>query len=168
MKLRSEFEGIRSNLMNREPVPSLDACLGELLREEQRHLTQTTMEERRSTSSPVPVAYVARGKTRGRDMRSIQCYSCKKFGQIASDCPQKFCNYCKQDGHTIKECPTRPPKKNVTAHVATIGSSSAANQNGLVAAPSVTPEMIQQMIVSAFSALGISGSTIRDDDREGV
>ena len=26
MKLRSEFEGIRSNLMHRNPVPSLDAC----------------------------------------------------------------------------------------------------------------------------------------------
>ena len=34
MKLCLEFEEIRSNLMNR--APSLDACFGELLREEQR------------------------------------------------------------------------------------------------------------------------------------
>jgi len=34
MKLRSDFETARSNLMNRHPVPSLDACLSELLREE--------------------------------------------------------------------------------------------------------------------------------------
>ena len=40
MKLRGEFEAIRSNLMNREPIPLLDICVGELLREEQRLLTQ--------------------------------------------------------------------------------------------------------------------------------
>ena len=34
MKLRPDFEIARSNMMNRHPVPSLDACLSELLREE--------------------------------------------------------------------------------------------------------------------------------------
>ena len=46
MKLRPDFEIARSNLMNRHPVPSLDACLSELLREEQRIVTQATMEHR--------------------------------------------------------------------------------------------------------------------------
>ncbi|XP_038713475.1 uncharacterized protein LOC120007351 [Tripterygium wilfordii] len=45
MKLRPEFEGTRSNLMNRESVPSLDTCISDLLGEEQRLLTQTTMEQ---------------------------------------------------------------------------------------------------------------------------
>jgi hypothetical protein len=44
MKLRSDFETARSNLMNRHPVPSLDTCLSELLCEEQRIVTQTAME----------------------------------------------------------------------------------------------------------------------------
>lgn len=57
--MRPEFEGTRSNLMNREFVPSLDTCLNDLLREEQR----------RSTSNHV--AYVAQGKPRGRDMSTI-------------------------------------------------------------------------------------------------
>ena len=35
MKLRSEFESTRSNLMNRETVLSLDSCLNDLFREEQ-------------------------------------------------------------------------------------------------------------------------------------
>ena len=39
MKLRGEFEAIMSNLMYGEPVPLLDICVGELLREEQRLLT---------------------------------------------------------------------------------------------------------------------------------
>ena len=39
MKLRPDFEIAHSNLMNRHPVPSLDVCLSELLREEQRIVT---------------------------------------------------------------------------------------------------------------------------------
>ncbi|XP_042954576.1 uncharacterized protein LOC122290986 [Carya illinoinensis] len=39
MKLRPEFEVTHSNLMNRAPLPSLDICFGELLREEQRLAT---------------------------------------------------------------------------------------------------------------------------------
>ena len=40
MKLRYEFEITCSNLMNRDPLPSLDVCFGELLQEEQRLFTQ--------------------------------------------------------------------------------------------------------------------------------
>ncbi|XP_034197696.1 uncharacterized protein LOC117613160 [Prunus dulcis] len=172
MKLRPEFEGTRSNLMNRESVPSLDTCLNDLLREEQRLLTQTTMEQRRSAS--VPVAYAAQGKPRGRDISTVQCFCCKGFGHYAANCPRKFCNYCKKDGHIIKECPTRPPKKSETAYTVSVGSSSAGSS--VTAVPltqsahvqPVTPDMIQQMIISAFSALGLSGSTVREDDREGA
>ena len=39
MKLRPDFEIARSNMMNHHPVPSLDACLSDLLREEQRIIT---------------------------------------------------------------------------------------------------------------------------------
>ncbi|XP_068645241.1 uncharacterized protein [Aristolochia californica] len=46
MKLHPEFEIARSHLMNRHLVPSLDACLSELLREEQRIATQAGMEHR--------------------------------------------------------------------------------------------------------------------------
>ncbi|KAL3504167.1 hypothetical protein ACH5RR_034008 [Cinchona calisaya] len=149
-----------SSLMNREPVPSLDVCLNALFREEQRILTQSTMEQQRSTS--VPMAYVAQGKPKGRDLSTIQCFCCKGFGHYASNCSKKFCNYCKKDGHIIKECPTRPPKKSETAYTVSVGSSSTGNSANIAQsasttpAPPVTPEMIQQMIISAFSALGLS------------
>lgn len=39
MKLRYKFEGINSNLMHRDPTPSLDVCLNDLLHEEQHILT---------------------------------------------------------------------------------------------------------------------------------
>lgn len=158
MKLRSEFEATRSNLMNRDPLPSLDTCLNDLLREEQRLLTQDTLKEQKY------VAYATQGKPRGREMRNVQCFSCKGFGHYASNCSKKFCNYCKKDGHIIKECPIRPPKKSETAYTALVGSSSiggSANtttRNATHVQP-VTPEMIQQMIISAFSTLGLSGKS---------
>lgn len=159
MKLRSDFEGIRSNLMNRATAPSLDACLNELLREEQRLLTQTTMEQQKAAS--LPVAYAAQGRPRGRDMSTVQCFCCKEHGHFASQCPKKFCNYCKKDGHIIKECPTRPPKRTETAFTASVGSSTTPTsvvQHPPTSTPTLTPEMVQQMIVSAFSALGLSGN----------
>ena len=45
MKLRSEFEQVRSNMMRRVPPPSIDSCLGELLREEQRLTTQVALQQ---------------------------------------------------------------------------------------------------------------------------
>jgi len=60
MKLRFDFEGIRTNLMNRAIVPSLDEFLNELLREEPRLLTQTNMEQHKSAF--LPIAYAVQGK----------------------------------------------------------------------------------------------------------
>jgi len=165
MKLRSEFEGIRSNLMHRNPVPSLDACFNDLLREEKRLLTQSIIEDQKF--STVPVAYVARGKSRSHDMSSVQCFCCKQLGHYASNCPKKFCNYCKKDGHILKECKIRPPKRNVTAFTASVDSSIPNNSANLApvqpnvstTTSTVTSEMVQQMIVSAFSALGFSGKS---------
>ncbi|KAH9667053.1 hypothetical protein KPL70_020885 [Citrus sinensis] len=165
MKLRSEFESTRSNLMNRESVPSLDTCLNDLFREEQRLLTQNTMEQQKSTS--VLIAYAAQGKPKGRDISTVQCFCCKGFGHYASNCSKKFCNYCKKDDHIIKECPTRPPKKSETAYATAVGSFSAGSsvdtahltQNAPAPVQSVTPEMIQQMIITAFSSLGLSGKS---------
>jgi len=44
MKLKYDFEVIRTNLMNKAIVPSLDECLNELLCEE-RLLTQANMKQ---------------------------------------------------------------------------------------------------------------------------
>ncbi|KAF2297227.1 hypothetical protein GH714_019667 [Hevea brasiliensis] len=77
------------------------------------------------------VAFAAQGKGKGRDMNNIQCYSRKEYGHIAANCGKKFCNY------SISTTP-----------------STAAEPVVL------TPEMVQQMIVSAFFALGLQGNDI--------
>ena len=127
MKLRPDFEIARSNMINRHPIPSLDACLSELLREEQRIVTQAAMEPRATISAPAFVAYAAQGRHTGRDMHVVQCFSCKSFGHIARDCPKKFCNYCKKQGHIISACPIRSKRKQgTTYHASTTASSSTA------------------------------------------
>jgi hypothetical protein len=158
MKLRPEFEIVRGALLNRNPVPSLDTCVGELLREEQRLATQGTMSHDAVTSEPVPVAYAAQSRGKGRDLRHIQCFSCKQFGHFSSGCSKKFCNYCKQRDHIISDCPIRPPRRTQrpvqALHVSTsstIGPSNTSTPND----GALQPEVIQQMVVSALSALGI-------------
>ena len=98
-------------------------------------------------------------------MRVVQCFSCKDFGHIARDCPKKFCNYCKKQGHIISVCPIRPERKQGTAyHASTSASSSTALSatSSVVPIPApialanpntLTPEMVQQMIISTFSTL---------------
>ena len=105
MKLRSDFEVTRFNLMTRDLVPTLDAFLIELLQEEQHITTQAVMEHKINTSAPVNMAYATQGRNKSRDMCYVQCYNCKGFGHIAKDCPQKLCNYYKQRGHIITTCP---------------------------------------------------------------
>ena len=87
MKLRNEYESVHSNLLSRDPRPSLNTCLGELLCEEQRHLTQAMLEQKNQV---VDAAYAS--QTKLRDLSKLQCYSCKEFGHMANQCKQKFCN----------------------------------------------------------------------------
>ena len=128
------------------------------------------MEHWATVSALVSVAYAAQGRHMGRDMRVVQCFSCKAFGHIAQDCPKKFCNYYKKQGHIISACPIRPKRKqSTTYHASTATSSSAALHATSPVVPlpvpttlanptTLTPEMVQQMIFSAFTAFGLSGN----------
>ena len=158
MKLRPEFEVARAGLLNRNPVPSLDICLGELLHEEQRMATQAVLGSYKETSEVVNVAYAAQGKNRGKGQ--MHCYSCKEFGHIACNCGKKFCNYCKQNGHIIKQCPTRPENRQGQAFQAAVSDPTTISSTATIAGTNqsfATPEMVQQMIITAFSTLGLHG-----------
>ncbi|KAJ0049071.1 hypothetical protein Pint_15249 [Pistacia integerrima] len=139
--------------MNHNPVPSLDVCFGELLHEEQRLATQATYQHDKIICNAV--AYATQGKGKGRDMRKVQCFSCKEYGHIATNCTQKFCNYCKKPGHIIKKCPTRPQNRRANAYQATVDFASSATTSD---SPALTTEKLQQMIISAFSTLGLQGN----------
>ena len=156
--------------MNLHPVPSLDACLSELLREEQRIVTQVAMEHRATINAPVSVAYSSQGRHTGRDMCVVKRFSCKAFGHITQDCPKKFCNYYKKQDHIISACLIHPERKQgTTYHASTTASSSTAlptaspviplpTSTTLVNTTTLTLEMVQQMILYAFTAFGLSGN----------
>ncbi|GAV82774.1 UBN2_3 domain-containing protein [Cephalotus follicularis] len=88
MKLRREFEYVKSSLLNRSPVPTLSVCLNDVLREEHRLRTQQTMDTH-SRSGPSEVAFAAISKPPGKDMSKIQCFSCHEYGHYASLCKKK-------------------------------------------------------------------------------
>jgi hypothetical protein len=94
-------------------------------------------------------------------MRKVQCFSCKEYSHIATNCAKKVCNYCKKQGHFIKECPTGPPHRHATAYQATVNTSCApgmSSASSAVVSSSLTPKMVKQMIMSAFFALRLQGT----------
>ena len=52
-KLRTDYENVRSTLMNRMPLPSLDVYLKELLREEQRIATSAHIAQQKTETYSV-------------------------------------------------------------------------------------------------------------------
>ena len=105
------------------------------------------MEQARVSSNTVSVAYAAhvKGKGKSRDMSTMQCYCCKKYGHIDSHCLQKFYNYYKQSGHIIKECPTHPPCPTMAYH-ATV--NSGALQPLVLVATTITAVALQPLAPS--------------------
>eukprot|EP00268_Persea_americana_P035601 TRINITY_DN3509_c3_g1_i2.p1 TRINITY_DN3509_c3_g1~~TRINITY_DN3509_c3_g1_i2.p1 ORF type:complete len:359 (+),score=43.10 TRINITY_DN3509_c3_g1_i2:418-1494(+) len=195
MKLRLEFETVRSNLMSRALPPSLDDCLQELLREEQRLVTKSTMEQQQAVEAPL--AYVANARRTPRDISKVQCHACKKYGHYANQCKVKICRYCKATGHVIDECrkkgrnatfrqpvPSASESYTVssapTAYTVTTpryassdysampsGSSSQPDSSTQSASVSLTPEMVNQMIINALASMNIAGPGVGGCDREG-
>ena len=188
MKLRLEFKTVRSNLMSRAPLPSLDDCLQELLWEEQRLLTKPTLEQQRSTEAPLTYAATTRPPT--RDINKVQCYNYQKYGHYANQCKAKICKYCKDIGHVIEECqknarnstscnyaPSAPGIYNVqsalSAYTVTSQQSALSDFSGSLqfdsfshpgssshsASPALlTPKMVNQMIINALASMNISGT----------
>nr|CAN66507.1 hypothetical protein VITISV_034008 [Vitis vinifera] len=138
MKLHPEYESVRSSLLNRSSVPSLDICFGELLHEEQRLSTQAILEQSHGSSGTATVAYAAQGRGPPMHSKNLQCFYCKEYGHIAATCPKKFCSYCKKKAHD--------------------SPSTACSVPAPPALDYCTPEMVQQMLISALSAMGFQGN----------
>ncbi|RVW49883.1 Retrovirus-related Pol polyprotein from transposon RE1 [Vitis vinifera] len=102
--------------------------------------------------------------------KNLQCFCCKEYGHIAATCPKKFCSYCKKKGHIIKECRIRPQNRQAQAFqtsvivppIATSATHDSPSTACSVPAPPApdycTPEMVQQMLISALSAMGFQGN----------
>lgn len=108
----------------------------------------------------VTVAYAAQSRGKDRDMRHVQCFYCKQFGHTARSCNTNFCNYYKQQGHIISECPTCPPQPTqclVQAFHATTNSAVGPSINAAPNNDVIHPELIQQNGTFLSFDLGNSG-----------
>jgi len=94
MKLRSTFEGIRSNLLHRNPYHHWMHV--SMISYVKNSVCWHNPSLKIKKSSTVSVAYVARGKSRSHYMSVVQCFCCKQLGHYASNCPNKVSNYCKK------------------------------------------------------------------------
>jgi len=153
MKLHPKFESVRAGLIDRKPIPTLDECLGELLREEQHLASQHGIAQDTVITKIVNMAYAAQGK--GGSKSLPQCYNCKEFGHIAKNCNKKFCNYCKKKkDHIIKDYRIRPQNRSAHALHIVVQSNlvtTPLNQPAVTGSSStLTPEHVQQMIVSTL------------------
>ncbi|GAV83951.1 hypothetical protein CFOL_v3_27396 [Cephalotus follicularis] len=145
MKLRREFEYVRSSLLNRSPVPSLSTCLNDVLREGQRLRTQPLLDNQ-SRSGPPEVAFATMPKPEGKDMSKIQCYSCHEYEHYASHCKKKkACNYCKSSGHVISQC-TRRPQNRTSSYGQAFHTPIVPPTEQAAGSSSISPEVLQQMI----------------------
>ena len=180
MKLRPEYETVRSNLMSRASLPTIDDCLQELLREEQRLVTKITIEQQSSTEAPL--AYAVKTRPPPQDISRVQCYNCKKYSHYANHCKLRVCKYCKAVGHTIEECrkkarnsASRPYVQSApsaytatTPHYASskfsgslpFDSTSLPGSSSQTQSPApLTPAMVNQMIINALSSMNISSTS---------
>ncbi|KAJ9707254.1 hypothetical protein PVL29_002306 [Vitis rotundifolia] len=115
MKLRLKYESVRSSLLNRSHIPSLDICFGELLRKEQRLSTQAILEQSHGNSGTATIAYATQGCGPPMHSKNLQCFCCKEYGHIVATYPKKFCSYCKKKDHIIKKRRINPQNRQAQA-----------------------------------------------------
>ncbi|GAV72882.1 hypothetical protein CFOL_v3_16370 [Cephalotus follicularis] len=76
MALRDDFEPTRASIMNRQPLPSLETALSELISEETRRLSIT------SQQSP----FITAATQRPDNSKRPHCTHCNKFGHTVNTC----------------------------------------------------------------------------------
>ncbi|KAG6529366.1 hypothetical protein ZIOFF_011564 [Zingiber officinale] len=150
MALRPEYESVRAALLHRDPLPTLDTAVKEILFEETRlclvkpHLSEVALAitQPRSTSS------------------SVLCKNCRSSDHTFANCPTVECRYCHKHGHILENCPTRPsrPKGDWTKSKYSLKSGSsvvaAAASSNESSSPFVTVgdlEAILKQVIPSYS-----------------
>ncbi|OMO85242.1 Zinc finger, CCHC-type [Corchorus olitorius] len=103
MALRPEYESVRSALLHRTPLPSVNDAIKEIIFEE-THLGLNTLPH-----NDVALA-TTRTKPSYQKMGTLFCKNCRQKGHNLADCPTIECRYCHKKGHIIENCSVRPPK----------------------------------------------------------
>ncbi|CAN1774740.1 hypothetical protein LINPERHAP1_LOCUS13064, partial [Linum perenne] len=129
--------------------------------------------------------------TLSKNSSEIRCHHCQELGHYISQCRKRnICTYCKKSGHLIPDCRLRI-RNNARTGRGSSGSSYMVNESA--ASSSSTSDMssvlssnfpnegdsldsmvqaaltrvLPQALNSAFASVGISGSSDKEDDRNG-
>ena len=147
MSLHNDFEPIRGQLLNRNPAPSLNIAVNELVRKEARLATlqaHNKLNVLAITPSAPPLKQPQQsGDSSGSSNRRKQTN-------------KKFCNYCKRLGHTIK---IRYRRSKSTATVANIEptppmASISAESQSSGSTINLSPTELQEIIAQAVRMVG--------------
>ncbi|CAN1120809.1 hypothetical protein LINPERHAP2_LOCUS421 [Linum perenne] len=131
MKLRPEFESVRSQLIQVN-ITDMETVLGDLSRAETRLKTQAHIDGRSLNGGFVFAAQSGRpsyNQTRPNfsgytptsprppssfmSPTKLKCRHCGENGHVVGTCRKRnFCNYCKKPGHIITECRKRAFRNN--------------------------------------------------------
>ncbi|TYK03354.1 Retrovirus-related Pol polyprotein from transposon TNT 1-94 [Cucumis melo var. makuwa] len=132
--LRPKYESVRAALLHRNPLPSLDAAVEEILFEEKRLGIVSSLH-----------SDVALATTHLRQANeTIFCKNCKLHGHKFANCPTIEYRYCHKRGHILDNCPTRPSRppghshKPKFSHKAGSSSVVAAATSSDITEPSST------------------------------
>ncbi|KAA8517060.1 hypothetical protein F0562_017122 [Nyssa sinensis] len=127
MALRDDFESTRASLLHRQPLPTLDAAVSELISEETRRSTM------KMQSSDMVLATASRGPSPSSTGRPSS----------QSNSPIRLCQWCNFRGHTIDECRKYKSyqRRQASRQTATVSSSTPAHQTAaLASSTSSAPE----------------------------
>ncbi|KAJ7982738.1 Retrovirus-related Pol polyprotein from transposon TNT 1-94 [Quillaja saponaria] len=122
MALRPEYEAVRASLLHRDPLPTLDNDIQEIIFEESLSLDK-------SMHSKVALA-TTHPRSTTQKSGSQSCKNCNHTGHSFANYPTVECRYCHGIGHIFENCPTRPPRPKSGSfkpkNVSKTGSSSIA------------------------------------------
>ena len=172
MALRDDFEGLRGSILHRNPLPSVDSVVSELLAEEIRLKSQSSNKGILPAPNPSVFAVPSRPPSSSPSRPKVgfdECSFCKRKGHWKAQCPMllnRAQNSPQQrsSGNQSQQRAYRPPQSNTAATV------PPSPLSGFGAPPSSNPtmaalaEQFQQFLhtqpsaMSASSSFGLSSS----------
>ena len=104
MRLRPDFESVRSQLLNRDPIPSFDDVVHSVISEETRLSTLSTF--RPSTVDTVLATAAARqsGAPPSTASRGVPLLPAPLTQAVSPTASPVICHYCKRPGHMKAQC----------------------------------------------------------------
>ncbi|CAN0899412.1 hypothetical protein LINGRAHAP2_LOCUS20258 [Linum grandiflorum] len=156
MRLRPEFEQVRSTLVGRN-VTSMEQVLGEMVREKTRLKPQAKIDATDSSFVAFPTnraPYFTRKfmtpSNRSSNPTEAYCRHDSEKGRTNSHFrKRKLCNYCKTPGHIILGCQVLKNRTNMSAGRVAYSADAAPYTQVMVAA-SLPASSIEDLVQSAL------------------